>query len=95
MRNEKWEWEWEMRIELWINKKNNFLLICETNIWKLTITGLIGKKYCKKQKKIILKKKLLKEAIKEKAKECYKNLSQEKKTRLKSIKKKVSRISSV
>ena len=36
-----------------------------------------------------------KEAIKEKSRESYKNLPQEKKTRLKTIKKKKSRISSV
>ena len=36
-----------------------------------------------------------KEAIKEKSRERYKNLSQEKETRLKSIKKKLSRICSI
>ena len=36
-----------------------------------------------------------KEAIKEKLRELYKNQSQEKKTRLKSIKEKISRIDSV
>ena len=39
MRNEKWEMrnengneKWEMRIELWINKKNIFLMSCQVNI---------------------------------------------------------------
>ena len=55
--NEKWEIrnqtgneKWEIRIELWVVK-----LIYK----KWIITGLIDKKSCKKQKKNILKKKLL------------------------------------
>ena len=56
-------------------------------------TCLIDKISCKKQKKDILKKKLLiimhtKKAVKEKSRERYKDLPQEKKTRLKSIKEK-------
>ena len=95
MRNEKekWEWKMRMRIKFWINKKFFFLMSCQINIW--IITGLIDKKSCKKQKNAKEKcaeyYKLNKEAIKEKSRECYKNLI--KKTRLKSIKK-ISRISS-
>ena len=53
MRNENKNEKWEKRIELWINKKIFFYWFV-----KPIITGLTGKKVCKKQKKIILKKKL-------------------------------------
>ena len=39
--------------------EKDFLLICQTNIQKWVSTGLADKKSCKKQKKDILKKKLL------------------------------------
>ena len=58
------------------------------------MTGLIGKKSCKKQKKIMLKKKTAeysaqnKEAIKEKSREHYKNLSQEEKDKIKEYQRK-------
>ena len=64
----------------------------QIDLWKCVIIDLISKS-CKKQKENILKKKLLsiilknKEAVKEKSREYYKNLSQ-KKTRLKSTKEK-------
>ena len=43
----EWEWKWKIRIKLWINKKNVYIII---------ITGLIDKKSCKKEKKILEKK---------------------------------------
>ena len=72
--------------------KKDFFMSWQIDLWKCVITDLISKS-CKKQKGNILKKKLLsiilknKEAIKEKSREYYKNLSQ-KKTRLKSTKEK-------
>ena len=39
--------------------EKDFLLICQTNIQKWVTTSLTDKKSCKKQKKDILKKKLL------------------------------------
>ena len=65
-----------------INQQNKiFLMSWQIDILKWIITGLIGKKSCKKQKKKCSKEKAAeyyaqnKEAIKEKSRECYKNLS--------------------
>ena len=58
----------------------------QINVWKWVITGLTNKKSCKKQKKDILKNKYYtqnKEAIKEKSKNRYKNLSKEEKDNIK------------
>ena len=66
----------------------------QTNVYWWVINGLKGKKSCKKQKKNILKKKAAeyypqnKEAIKEKSRKRYKNLSQEEKDKIKEYQRK-------
>ena len=68
---------------------------CQINVYKWIITGLIGKKSCKKPKKDIPKQKLLsimhkiKKLFKtEKSREGYKNLPQEEKDTIKEYQKK-------
>ena len=56
-------------------------MICQTNIWKWTTIGLIGKKSCKKQKKNYSKEKAAE--YYQKSRECYKNMSQEEKDKIK------------
>ena len=62
---------------------------CQINLYKSAITGLIGKRSCKKQKKNIRTKKLLsimhktKKILKKKSREHYKNLWQEEKDKIK------------
>ena len=74
--------------------KNIFLLTQKINIWEWVITGLTEKKFCKKQKKDLLKKKLLsiihktKKQWKKSKKIDTKTSQQKKKLRLKSIKEK-------
>ena len=68
---------------------------------KSIVTGLTDKKSCKKQKKIILKKKLLsiinktKKLQKKSQESIIKTCHKKKMTRLKSIEKEISRISSI
>ena len=86
-RNEKWGQNYEL--------KEKYFFIDLLNLYiKWIITGLIGKKACKKQKKNILKKKPAeyykqnKEAIKEKSRGCCMYVCiKDKKTRWKSTKK--------
>ena len=67
---------------------------CQINVWKTIITGLIGKKSCKKSKERYSKEKAAKyyaqnkEAIKEKSRERHKNLSQEENDQIKEYQKK-------
>ena len=63
-------------------------------IWINHITGLIDKKFYKKAKERYSKEKAAeyylknKDAIKEKARDCYKNLSEEEKNKIKEYQKK-------
>ena len=81
-------------LRLWINWKKFFFLICQTNIQKWVITSLTDKKSCKKQKERYSKEKAAeyysqnKEAIKEKSKNRYKNLSKEEKDKIKEYQRK-------
>ena len=66
----------------------------KTNFQKWVITGLLDKKSCKKQKKVCSKEKASeyygqnKEAIQEKSRRCYTNLSQEEKVKIKEYQRK-------
>ena len=74
-----------------LTKKDFFCWLDKLINKKWVITGLTNKKSCKKQKKDILKNKYYtqnKEAIKEKSKNRYKNLSQEEKDKMKEYQRK-------
>ena len=66
----------------------------KTNFSKGAITGLLDKKSCKKQKKVYSKENASeyyaqnKEAIQEKPRRCYRNLSQEEKVKIKEYQRK-------
>ena len=96
MRNKKWESrneKWEMRIGLWIDKKNFFHWFVKP-IYKNELIGWFNKQeILQKVKENYSKEKTAecykqnKEAIKEKSRERYKNLSQEEKDKIKKYEK--------
>ena len=83
MKNENEKWESKMRIKLWINKKNIFIwvakLIYINYYWfnRQEILEKAKQKYSKGKAAEYYKQ--YKEAIKEKSRERYKNLSREEK----------------
>ena len=86
MRNEKWEMrneKWEMKIELWINKEIYFFKELLNQYIKMNYHWFNRQEILRKAKQNYFKEKAAeyykqnKDAIKEKSRERYKNLSQE------------------